>query len=190
MQVLNHKDFCHFKYEGPEANENFKLGQVVFKESELQNEGNPIGVVIQVFEDGDCRTDMYGNVSSNEVRQATLEDVEEYRPDISTQCVDLDRMLSELDLEAVRTDDTDAVLVRDKTTGWQAWIDVWVDDNDVHTDWNQYIFMLDNNDHLRARLIQRSAEIFSEFSDYAIHALEDSKRLVQKEDGTWTFTKK
>lgn len=190
MQVLNHKDFCHFKYDGPESNMYFQLGDVVFKESESTDDGNPIGVVIQIHPDGDCRTDMYGNVSRNEVRKATKEDVQEHRPDILDQCIDIQDIENNIDAQAIKHDDSNAVLVKDLYSGFEAWIDVQVDDQDVLTDWNQYIFCLDNDKDLRARAIQSSPIVVNMFTSCAVIYLEDIGLLEQDENGNWSWIKK
>lgn len=190
MQVLNHKDFALFKYEGLESNEHFSLGDVLFKKSELADEGNPIGVVIQIHPDGDCRTDMYGNVSRNEVRKATKEDVQEHRSEILDQCIDIEDIEINLNVKALKIDDSNAVLVKDLSSGFEAWIDVQVDNQDVLTDWNQYIFHLHNDKDLRARLIQSSPWVFEVFTSCAVSHLEKAKVLRRDENGKWSWTKK
>lgn len=189
MQVLNHKDFCHFKYEGLESNEHFQLGDVVFRELELTDDGNPIGVVIQIHPDGDCRTDMYGNVSRIEVRKATKEDVQEHRPEMLTQCIDIQDIESNLDVKPIKHDDSNAVLVKDLSTGFEAWVDVQVDNQDVIADWNQYIFHLNDDNDLRARVIQSSAWVFDMFTSCAIEYLEAVGLLTQDENGKWSWIK-
>ena len=69
------KLFCYTNY----PNDTFTLGNVLLKENDGSSE---IGVVIQTFDDGDCRTDMWGNCSSSEVRAATLKDIEKLRPEL------------------------------------------------------------------------------------------------------------
>ncbi len=76
MNVKDHNKYRLFDYENDLTNENFKLGQVVI------NQENEIGVVIQLHDDGDCRTDMFGNCSPSEVRLATLNEIKEYRENI------------------------------------------------------------------------------------------------------------
>lgn len=190
MQVLNHKDFCHFKYDGPESNMYFQLGDVVFKESELLDEGNPIGVVIQIHPDGDCRTDMYGNIKHTEVRKATKEDVQEHRPEILDQCIDIQDIENNLDVQAIGLDASKAVLVKDLSSGFEAWIDVDVDNQDVLTDWNQYIFNLNTTKDLKARVIQSSCVVFDMFTSCAIDYLEGAGLLSQDEKGKWSWVKK
>jgi hypothetical protein len=79
MKVTNHNKFRLFEYQNDMTNTNFELGQVVIKKEFSQGD-NPIGVVIQLHSDGDCRTDMFGNCSLNEIRIATLEEISELRP--------------------------------------------------------------------------------------------------------------
>ena len=74
--VNNHNDYRLFEYENDLSNSNFELGQIVI------NEDDEVGVVIQLHQDGDCRTDMFGNTSTSEVRNATLEDIVLYRNEL------------------------------------------------------------------------------------------------------------
>ena len=76
MTVNNHNNYRLFEYENHLSNTNFELGQVVI------NQHNDVGVVIQLHEDGDCRTDMFGNTSLSEVRDATLEEITLYRSEL------------------------------------------------------------------------------------------------------------
>ena len=78
MFVKDHNKFRRFDYENDMSNPNFKLGQVVIK-----NDEDSIGVVIQLHEDGDCRTDMFGNCSISEVTTATIEQIKKFRPRIT-----------------------------------------------------------------------------------------------------------
>ena len=74
MKVLDYKDFATFDYE---QNGNIsQLGDVVI------NKENEIGVIIQVHQDSDVRTDMFGNCSQSEIRLATIEEIKEFQPDI------------------------------------------------------------------------------------------------------------
>jgi hypothetical protein len=74
--VNNHNDYRLFEYENDFSNSNFELGQIVV------NEYDEVGVVIQLHADGDCRTDMFGNASLSEVRNATLEEIMLYRNEL------------------------------------------------------------------------------------------------------------
>lgn len=76
MFVKDHNKFRRFDYENAMSNTNFKLGIV------LINQQEQIGVVIQLHEDGDCRTDMFGNCSVSEVYVATIEQIKKFRPEL------------------------------------------------------------------------------------------------------------
>jgi hypothetical protein len=93
MKVKDHKKFCHFDYESDMSNKNFQLGDVVTKVSE---DGTEIGVVIQLHEDGDFRTDMFGNASPSEVTLSTIVEVTLYRKEL------LEDIVFELTLEQTR----------------------------------------------------------------------------------------
>jgi len=75
MKVNNHKDYCCFKYTSTESSL-FSLGDIVI------NKHNDIGVIIQIHEEHEFRTDMFGNCSSTEIRLATEDEVLKYRKEL------------------------------------------------------------------------------------------------------------
>lgn len=77
LQVNDHNKFRLFDYEN-ETSASYQLGDILFKQYE--NDMKEVGVVIQTFEDGDFRTDMWGMSYPSEVRPATIEDIKEFRP--------------------------------------------------------------------------------------------------------------
>jgi len=85
LNVKDHKKFCYFEYDS-EPSSGYQLGNVLFKSNDWENkitgEKQPpeIGVVIQTFNDGDFRTDMWGMSCESEVRPATLLDLKKHRP--------------------------------------------------------------------------------------------------------------
>jgi hypothetical protein len=86
ISVSDHKRFTCFEYEN-ETSPGYQLGDILYKE--YPEEDNPedtmepeIGVVIQTFEDGDVRTDMWGMSCDDEVSQATLVQIKKYRPSL------------------------------------------------------------------------------------------------------------
>lgn len=78
MKVVDHNKFRKFEYENEVNPNKYQLGDILYKE-EYQPE---IGVVIQTFEDGDVRTDMWGMCCESEVSMATLEQIDLYRPEL------------------------------------------------------------------------------------------------------------
>lgn len=76
MNLKNYKDYACFDYKSNESKLR-KLGDVVIKK-----EDNEIGVIIQVHEEREYRTDMFGNCSASEIRLATKKEIEKYRPNL------------------------------------------------------------------------------------------------------------
>ena len=77
MNIKNYKDYAAFDYEQSEC-PNYNLGDVVI------NDSNEIGIIIQIHDEDEYRTDEFGNVSSSEIRMATDEEIKKYRPNILT----------------------------------------------------------------------------------------------------------
>ena len=76
MRVKNHKDFACFDYEqNNDCKDIRKLGQIVHKPID-----DEIGVIIQVHDDNEFRTDMFGNDSNINFRLATDEEIKLHRP--------------------------------------------------------------------------------------------------------------
>lgn len=99
ISVRPNSVFTAFKYISQPC-QIYKLWQVVFREKEVEFEGNPIGVVIQIYGDGECelRADTYGNVCYTEIRPATYTQIAQYRPDLLPKLV-RETYLTEIDKE-------------------------------------------------------------------------------------------
>ena len=85
MKVKDHNKFRCFDYENETNPHKYQLGDVLTKNySKLYEDSEPdnieIGVVIQTFEDGDVRTDMWGMCSESEVSMSTFGEIDMYRP--------------------------------------------------------------------------------------------------------------
>ena len=93
MKVKDYLKFSRFDYKSDMSNTSFQLGDVVTKVSE---DGTEIGVVIQIHEDGDFRTDMFGNASPSEVTLSTVTEVTLFRKEL------LEDIVFELTLEQTR----------------------------------------------------------------------------------------
>ena len=86
MRVTDHNKFRKFNYENEVNPNRYQLGDILYKEYTDENnytgenQEPEIGVVIQTFDDGDVRTDMWGMCCESEVSLATLEQIDLYRP--------------------------------------------------------------------------------------------------------------
>lgn len=87
ISVSDHKRFACFEYES-ETSLGYQLGDILYKEYTDENnytgenQEPEIGVVIQTFNDGDVRTDMWGMSCDSEVSPATLVQIKKYRPNL------------------------------------------------------------------------------------------------------------
>lgn len=78
--IVNYKDYALFKYKQAqeETLDPFVLGHVVI------NRDNEVGVIIQRHGGNEYRTDMFGNCSISEIKEATLKQIKKYRKELLT----------------------------------------------------------------------------------------------------------
>jgi hypothetical protein len=77
MTLSNYNNYACFNYEqNVSENDEYTLGDVVI------NEENQIGVIIQIHNTEEFRTDMFGNSDTDQVRLATQWEIDTYRPNI------------------------------------------------------------------------------------------------------------
>lgn len=63
-------------------------------------------------------------------------------------------------MKAIKIDDSGSVLI--ESDNLQVWVDVWEEGNDIRTEWNQYIFMLNNSKDLEIKAFQENIDNASE----------------------------
>ena len=85
------------------------------------------------------------------------------------------------------TDSAYSVLIVDEYSGLQLWVDVDVVDKDVRADWNQYIFILTDEDDLLKREVQADCNVFGLATSEAIDFLESINKIQQTEDAQWSY---
>lgn len=76
-----------------------------------------------------------------------------------------------------------SVLVKSKKL--TAWIDISISNNDIETEWNQYIFHLHDPKDLHQRKYQDKLNYFEAFSESAIEYLLTNNLISQNENGDW-----
>ena len=90
LRVFDHTKFLKFDYVSEQTNI-VRLGDIVYKyspasqaihDAEAYPATNEIGVVIQTFDDGEFRTDMWGMTCLSECSFATRLLVKAYRPEL------------------------------------------------------------------------------------------------------------
>lgn len=78
MRLHNYKEYACMDYNNSTSTL-FELGDVVI------NKENQIGIIIQVHDEFEFRTDMFGNCCDDEIRLATDEEINEFRPKMLSQ---------------------------------------------------------------------------------------------------------
>lgn len=77
------------------------------------------------------------------------------------------------------------VQILDEASGMKFWIEISVHNNDVIADWNQYIFMDNNEDDIIRKEIQDSIDVAMLAFDCAVNYLLKKRCLYQSENGNW-----
>lgn len=77
------------------------------------------------------------------------------------------------------------VQILDEASGMKFWIEISVHNNDVIADWNQYIFMDNNEDDIIRKEIQDSIDVATLAFDCAVNYLLKKRCLYQSENGNW-----
>ena len=77
----------------------------------------------------------------------------------------------------------DTVLIKDGSI--YAWVDVWIENEDVICDWNQYIFIMTNPKEVALKNWQDKLTNFENANSLAIKTLEDAKIIYQDADAKW-----
>jgi len=79
MKVPNWKKYAMCDYNQSTKNScYFELGDIVI------NSDNEIGVIIQMHDKDEYRTDMFGNCCTSEIKLATEQQINEFRPNVMT----------------------------------------------------------------------------------------------------------
>lgn len=78
MKVKDHRVYAMHEYPSQES-DTFELGEIVTKTDEY---GTEIGVIIQIYDNKEYRTDMFGNCHISEIELSTMEEIEKYRPNV------------------------------------------------------------------------------------------------------------
>jgi len=77
MKVINHREFAMTDYNQFDGEmELFRLGDIVTK---VTPDGTEIGVIIQIHDMTELRTDMFGNASISELSLSTLNEIKKHR---------------------------------------------------------------------------------------------------------------
>ena len=78
-----------------------------------------------------------------------------------------------------------SVLVKDSRCDKFFWIDIHIENEDIITDWNMYIFNLNDKDDIFRRDYQSNLENFEDCTSVAIQFLEERGFIEQDHKAKW-----
>lgn len=90
-------------------------------------------------------------------------------------------------MKAIRYE-KNTVLIQDRNI--KAWVDVWIENEDVICDWNQNDFILTDPKDVALKNWQDEIENFEDATNIAITTLENLGVIYQDEKGKWYQTEK
>lgn len=82
----------------------------------------------------------------------------------------------------------DAVLIQDGKIN--AWVDIWIENEDVIFDWNQNDFVMTDLKDVALKNWQDNLEHFEDATTIAREVLENAGIIYQDENGKWHQTEK
>lgn len=77
----------------------------------------------------------------------------------------------------------DCVLIQDGKI--KAWVDVWIENEDVECDWNKYIFYLYKKEDIVLKKWQDNTGNFEDATCLAVKTLEDAGIIYQDDNAKW-----
>ncbi len=77
----------------------------------------------------------------------------------------------------------DTVLIQDGKI--KAWVDIWVENEDVICDWNQNDFIMMDSKDVALKNWQDNLEHFEDATSLALKTLEDAGIIYQDENAKW-----
>lgn len=90
-------------------------------------------------------------------------------------------------MKAIRYE-KDTVLIQDGKI--KAWVDVWIEREDVICDWNQNDFNMTDRDDVELKNWQDNLDHFEDATTLAIETLEKHGIIYQDDKGKWHQTEK
>jgi hypothetical protein len=80
MKVKDYLKFAMCEYNNG-TSQHYELGDIVFKKADpLYEDEDEVGIIIQVHDEFEYRTDMFGNCHHSELSLATYEEIHKHRP--------------------------------------------------------------------------------------------------------------
>ena len=116
-------------------------------------------------------------------------DRDDLRPDQEFEYdvrVDADEIISNFKPIATKIENDNgyfSVFVKDENSSFDSWIDVWIENKDVESVWNQQTYYLNNSKDAIKKQVE--TEVFDEALSVAIDKLESENLIYQDDNGEW-----
>ena len=78
-----------------------------------------------------------------------------------------------------------SVLIKDEKSNFSAWMDIWLENDDLNGEWNQDTFYLNDSKDMIQKRIQD--EVFEEAESVAIYKLKSDDFIYQDKKGFWFY---
>ena len=88
-------------------------------------------------------------------------------------------------MKVIKYDKT-AILIQDGSI--KAWVDVWVENDDIICDWNQNDFIMTDPKHVALKEWQDNLRNFEDAANLAVKTLENAGIIYQDENAKWHTT--
>ena len=75
-----------------------------------------------------------------------------------------------------------SVLVKDKNSDFNSWVDIWVEDGEINSDWNQMIYYNDNEDDMVKKGVENDSDVYLKTESAALTILEENNLIYYDED--------
>ena len=116
--------------------------------------------------------------------KAELDD--NYKKELEQEAQEIIKNFKPYVIKWEKSENGGSVLIGDKNSDFQAWVDVWISGNDVGTDWNQYITYTNDPKEYRDLQVRNDTEtVFDLATSEAIYCLEQNNIIGQDEAARW-----
>lgn len=81
-----------------------------------------------------------------------------------------------------------SVLVKDKNSNFETWVDLWVEDGEVNLDWNQMTYhKFDSNDMIK-KGVESDSDIYSDTYNIVLDKLITDEMIYEDETGYYYYS--
>ena len=106
-------------------------------------------------------------------------------------CDYIDNYVNNYDIEILghtgNSRDGYSVLVKEKNTNLEFWLDLYIVGKDIQSEWNMYIFDLENKNDLMKKHMQENNEFYDMVDSECVEHLLENNLIRQDNNGNWYY---